>query len=138
MLPAQARRRCRFVGPQIILLRRPYWHLDFCSPSAPVLSISQAKLVVFLAAVADYPPLAVLSPWHSLLSPTSHHAMAMVAPPSPTSRTIYSPPRLPPYCSVARAASTLSFTAEAVSSPSPPKKKVCLCSEPSSLIASRG
>src|SRR5436190_17063400 len=66
----------------------------------------------------------MLSPWHSLLSPTSHHAIEMLAPPRPANRFLHSSPRSQQLRSVTRAAPTLSATATAVSSQPAPKKKV--------------
>ncbi|KAK3121945.1 hypothetical protein QOZ80_8BG0663120 [Eleusine coracana subsp. coracana] len=68
----------------------------------------------------------MLSPWCSLLSPTSHHAMAMLAPPPPLNCRFYSPLRSSPQRqrSVMRVAPTHTATSEAVSSPSSAKKKV--------------
>ncbi|GJN03763.1 hypothetical protein PR202_ga21241 [Eleusine coracana subsp. coracana] len=68
----------------------------------------------------------MLSPWCSLLLPTSHHAMAMLARPPPPNCRIYSPLRSSPkrQRSVTRVAPTLTATSEAVSSPSSAKKKV--------------
>ncbi|PUZ51855.1 hypothetical protein GQ55_6G224200 [Panicum hallii var. hallii] len=66
----------------------------------------------------------MLSPWHSLLSPTAPTATEIRAPLHPPNRSLHSSLRSPPPRSVARAAPTLSATATAVSSPPSPKKKV--------------
>ncbi|RCV31477.1 hypothetical protein SETIT_6G180700v2 [Setaria italica] len=95
-------------------LERP---LSICSQSQPT-------LVVFAAPTT--PPFTMLSPWHSLLSPTAPPATEARSPLHPPNRSLHSSLRSPPPRSVAaRAAPTLSATATAVSSSPPcPKKKV--------------